>query len=229
MSVFDALPSPDDDEDGSSFSPGARLEFPIFDDRNVLLLRQGMELTPRIVDLLRSYLVELHLDAALEVLSEAQRGLRIPLPDLSRITVGRRKECAIRPNSRMVSGFHAELFKRRLSLQVCDRGSTNGTFRNGCRLHGLVTLADGDLLEFGDVAFKVRMVATLRGAAKEVQTIAGLIIANREGELAEPTESATVSGGVDRATFDRLLAERALGEHEFDEPSTPHPGFSVFS
>lgn len=183
-----------------------RLDYPIFDDRNVLLLREGMELTPRLVALLRSYSVELQLDAALEVTSGAQQGLRISLPYRAELSVGRRKQCAIRPNSRMVSGVHAELFKEPLALEVEDRKSTNGTFINGESVRSRAALSDGDLLEFGDVGFRIRMVATLRGAPKEVQTIAGLIIATCEGELAEPTDSVTIPGGIDRVALDRALA-----------------------
>ena len=55
----------------------------------------------------------------------------------------------------MVSQKHAELLVRGETLWLHDLASTNGTFVNGKQLTGEQQLADGDILHFADLEFKL--------------------------------------------------------------------------
>ena len=72
------------------------------------------------------------------------------------LIVGKKKDSAdICLADETVSRYHARLFVRKDCAYVTDLNSTNGTFVNGSRLapHEERTLADGDLLCFGETAY----------------------------------------------------------------------------
>ncbi len=75
-----------------------------------------------------------------------------PLP----FVIGRSKDCHLRLSSPEVSRIHAEIRQKDRHLLVRDMDSTNGTFVNSVRLTGEQELADGDILHFGSVEFRVR-------------------------------------------------------------------------
>ena len=75
-----------------------------------------------------------------------------PLP----FVIGRSDRCHLRLSSREISRMHAEIHQHDSGLLIRDLESTNGTFLNGKRLQGEGTLADGDILHFGSVEFRVR-------------------------------------------------------------------------
>ncbi len=55
-----------------------------------------------------------------------------------------------------VSRLHAEIGLRGNEPYVRDKGSTNGTYVNGRRIHGAVALAEGDNVSIGPFAFRLR-------------------------------------------------------------------------
>ncbi|MCR9295093.1 MAG: EAL domain-containing protein, partial [bacterium] len=71
-------------------------------------------------------------------------------------TIGRRPGCSVQLNLKTISGRHAELTTRENQLWVDDLSSTNGTYVNGQRIAQPTELHPGDLLQFADVAFRVR-------------------------------------------------------------------------
>ncbi len=75
-----------------------------------------------------------------------------PLP----FSVGRRPGCSMQLNFRTISGTHAELSVENKQLWVADLGSTNGTYVNGCRIVEPTPLREEDLLQFADLAFRVK-------------------------------------------------------------------------
>ncbi|MCA9241252.1 MAG: EAL domain-containing protein [Planctomycetales bacterium] len=108
-------------------------------------------------------------------------------------TVGRRKDLSLCIPNASVSGCHAELLVREDQLLVHDLGSTNGTFVNGLRVDDQCALNPGDLVQFGQVVFRL-------GADKEI------------------THTRTMQNdSSDRALaliqFDKLMAERAVTPH----------------
>jgi EAL domain-containing protein (putative c-di-GMP-specific phosphodiesterase class I) len=71
-------------------------------------------------------------------------------------SVGRKPGCALQLGARTVSGHHADLMLQNGSLVLVDRGSTNGTFVNGQRVTLPTVLSEDTLIQFADVAFRVR-------------------------------------------------------------------------
>ncbi len=74
-----------------------------------------------------------------------------PLP----FVVGRAPSAQLRLWSTRVSSQHATFFERDGALFLQDLGSTNGTFVNGQRLAEERGLADGDIVHFADVEFRI--------------------------------------------------------------------------
>ncbi len=107
--------------------------------------------------------------------------------------IGRRSGSSYTINSRTVSGLHAEIVQVRQSLAVRDLQSTNGTYLNGKRVTEQVVLSEDDLVQFADVAFRVRRQA----ACRELGTIQ--------------------TNGYDRALalvqFDKLMRDRSVVPH----------------
>ena len=69
------------------------------------------------------------------------------------VTIGRAVENDLVVTSRRVSREHARLRRQGWRVFLEDRGSTNGTFLNGERIHDPVELRDEDRIGVGDVIF----------------------------------------------------------------------------
>lgn len=70
---------------------------------------------------------------------------------------GRGPECAIRPNSDLVSRQHCVLQITESEAKVRDLGSINGTLVNGQVVVGELKLEEGDTLELGPMVFQIQM------------------------------------------------------------------------
>ncbi|HUP79826.1 MAG TPA: EAL domain-containing protein [Pirellula sp.] len=71
-------------------------------------------------------------------------------------SIGRKPGCSLQLQSKAVSSHHADLTARDGNLVLIDRNSTNGTYVNGRRITDMVTLKADDLVQFADLAFRVR-------------------------------------------------------------------------
>ncbi len=71
-------------------------------------------------------------------------------------SIGRKAGCSLQLQSKTVSSHHADLTCRDGQLILIDRQSTNGTYVNGRRIADLVQLKKDDLVQFADVAFRIR-------------------------------------------------------------------------
>ncbi|HVJ84880.1 MAG TPA: FHA domain-containing protein, partial [Caulifigura sp.] len=69
--------------------------------------------------------------------------------DGDEVVVGRLPECEIHLDSNMISRKHARLKKSGTNVVIEDLGSGNGTFVNGQRITGVVTLQHDDRVKFG--------------------------------------------------------------------------------
>lgn len=81
--------------------------------------------------------------------------VHIPI-NASRFTVGRRPDASLCLPFRTVSSDHAEFLFQPNNLMLKDRGSTNGTYVNGNRLHGEVELRQDDLVQFAEIALRLQ-------------------------------------------------------------------------
>ena len=70
-------------------------------------------------------------------------------------TVGRGKDCTISLDDRTVSTLHARFFRNGGRLVVEDLGSTNGTYLNGKKIGGEVSLQRGDRVTVGETVLEV--------------------------------------------------------------------------
>ncbi|MEQ1827895.1 MAG: FHA domain-containing protein, partial [Pirellula sp.] len=71
-------------------------------------------------------------------------------------SIGRKAGCSLQLPSRTVSSHHADLTIRDGVLVLIDRQSTNGTFVNGRRITDMIALKSDDMVQFADMAFRVR-------------------------------------------------------------------------
>ncbi len=92
-----------------------------------------------------------------------------------------------------ISRIHAEIIQSGHSLLLRDLKSTNGSFVNGKRIEQPVTLSDGDLIQFGNSAFRI-------GAQES---------ASHEGTV----ESGPAEWAQSLLAFDTLMSERSVVPH----------------
>jgi predicted component of type VI protein secretion system len=71
--------------------------------------------------------------------------------------VGRREDCDLRIPVGEVSRKHCRFVKEGDTVRVEDMGSSNGTYHNGQRIAGSVSLQPGDSVEVGPVIFVVQI------------------------------------------------------------------------
>lgn len=84
------------------------------------------------------------------------------------VRVGRKPGSDLLLSHPTVSGHHARFDMRYDELWLVELGSTNGTFVNGKRLQGEIRIQEEDLIQFAEVAFRVRRNHR-RAAASTVQ------------------------------------------------------------
>ena len=71
-------------------------------------------------------------------------------------SVGRKPGCSLQINSKTVSSHHADFEVHDGQLILTDRASTNGTYVNGKRVTHAIYINEDDLIQFADIAFRVR-------------------------------------------------------------------------
>lgn len=121
-------------------------------------------------------------------------GKEIPLLG-SQFLIGRDQRCNLRPNSDLVSKLHCAFELVDQAVTVRDLGSTNGTFVNGKRVEGRVTLKDGDLVKVGPLVFAAKVVLEKPAAAAapgQEEDALGWLMAGSDGKVEEPSEVTTV-------------------------------------
>jgi EAL domain-containing protein (putative c-di-GMP-specific phosphodiesterase class I) len=113
--------------------------------------------------------------------------------DSPRFIVGRNPESQLSIPSPTVSREHAELTVVDGGLLLRDLGSTNGTFVNGARILQPCTVYHGDLLQFGQMVFRVVQQCTESGP----QTI----------------QDDSCDRALALIQFDQLMTQRAVAPH----------------
>lgn len=81
--------------------------------------------------------------------------LPLPAPHAPFVLVGRSRRCDLVLDDLTVSREHAGLVLFGGGWFVCDRDSTNGTRVNGRRIWGTASVRPGDVIAFGDAAFRL--------------------------------------------------------------------------
>ena len=71
--------------------------------------------------------------------------------------IGRREDCDLRIPVSEVSRKHCRVLKDGDAIRVEDLGSSNGTYHNGQRISGSVTIEPGDSVQVGPVVFVLQI------------------------------------------------------------------------
>jgi EAL domain-containing protein (putative c-di-GMP-specific phosphodiesterase class I) len=122
-----------------------------------------------------------------------EQSIRHVRVDTSRFVVGRKPGASLCIPSPTVSREHAELTVVDRGLLLRDLGSTNGTFVNGTRIQQPCTVHHGDLLQFGEIVFRVVQQCTESGP----QTI----------------QADSCDRALSLIQFDQLMTQRAVTPH----------------
>ena len=125
-------------------------------------------------------------------LSDDQPVRHLPI-DSSPFVVGRQTEASLSIPSATVSRRHAELEMVDQQLVLRDLGSTNGTSVNGIRIEESCAVHHGDLIQFGQVVFRV----TKQKKESILQTI----------------QDDSCDRALALIQFDQLVTERAVVPH----------------
>ncbi len=111
---------------------------------------------------------------------------------LDSAVIGRALECDVVIASKSVSREHTRIRREGRRWFVDDLGSTNGTYLNGERVSGSLSLLDGDHLKVGDVTFVFHDPDTTTRESPipnlEVDTTAGVVRVNRKAVSLSPKE-----------------------------------------
>lgn len=123
--------------------------------------------------------------------------LKFEIPGGRQVTVGRLPDSDLQLQDGQVSRQHAVMHSRHGQLQICDRGSSNGTFLNGERLkpNQWYVVKAGSTLGMGETQFKLEgpdtkgvtgpsrqgLAAGLQAAQGAVGGIAGFVIRDNLG------------------------------------------------
>lgn len=108
------------------------------------------------------------LQAKLKVFGGKHHGKVIPVTK-AKFLIGREQDCQLRPNSELVSRHHCVINVDDFTVRLRDLGSTNGTFVNGNRVRGEMTLKSGDRVRVGKLDFEI-LVADAAALEAEVPT-----------------------------------------------------------
>src|SRR6056297_383592 len=132
-----------------------------------------------------------------EFAEEGQIGRRIELAE-GPTTVGRSPRAELTLPANAISKQHAQLEPAGGKLLVRDFSSTNGTYINGCRVHGDTLAGDGDLVQFATVVFRISAIA--------------------EPALSDSAGAMTVTGedfmwSSQLLMFERMMSERLVTPH----------------
>ena len=104
--------------------------------------------------------------------------------------IGRRPDLPMPLSCKTVSTVHAEIVETGGALVLRDLGSTNGTYVNGQRVAPQVALHEDDLVQFANMAFRVRKQAAC--------------------EYAHTVQENTCDRALALVQFDKLMSERSV-------------------
>lgn len=140
----------------------------------------------------------------LVVLAGAKKGAAVPIKKSSFI-IGRSKECALRAGSDAISRKHCELRQGDAGVSVRDLGSRNGTYVNGAKIEGTLSLSHGDTLKVGPLEFRFESEGELKKVkAPKIQSVGDAV--NRVA-----AKTASADSLAEQDISDWLLGDLAAG------------------
>ena len=140
--------------------------------------------------------------------------------------IGRRPTLNLCLPCRTVSSIHAEIVNTESSLSLLDLGSTNGTFVNGRRILESILLKEDDIVQFGDVALRVRKQSAqinTRTAREDVFDQALALV--HFDELMAQQNVVPYFQPIVQLSDGHTVAHEVLGRSHVDGLETPHAMF----
>lgn len=120
---------------------------------------------------------------------ERMEGTGDPIPvGAGVLTVGRADDSGLVIDSSMVSRNHARISNNGASVTVEDLKSGNGTSINGRRITAPTLLRDGDVVEFGDNRFRVRITSAAPAGQPAAAPAAAPVMEQPEPETPKPDQ-----------------------------------------
>jgi pSer/pThr/pTyr-binding forkhead associated (FHA) protein len=110
------------------------------------------------------------MEVNLIVANGQQMGKKFPIA-APKFLIGRGEECALRPQSSLVSRKHCVILIEKDSAAIEDLGSTNGTFVNGEKLIEPRVLKSGDRIKVGMLELEVQLAVATGKKKAEIQTV----------------------------------------------------------
>jgi FHA domain len=107
--------------------------------------------------------------ASLVVTSGPLEGQRIEV--VEQLTIGR-EDADVEIEDAEISRVHARVRSTGGGLEVEDLGSTNGTFVNGERIQGTVSVGDGDVIRLGETTLRASQPAAATRVSDKPPTAA---------------------------------------------------------
>jgi EAL domain-containing protein (putative c-di-GMP-specific phosphodiesterase class I) len=143
--------------------------------------------------------------------------------------VGRHSEANISLQDTEVSRWHAEIVVRPDSVLVRDLGSTNGTFVNGARVQGLTSVADGQTIQFGKLAFLLVKLNHRANAEREAKTKAWSDVQKEVERLVEEPAVEPYFQPVVLLSTREVIGYEVLARSPIDGLEVPEKMFKVAS
>jgi len=128
----------------------------------------------------------------LVVTEGAGAGRRIPLAAGASVQVGRDPACELALDDERVSRRHLHIGAGSRSVQLTDLGSSNGTYVDGDRVTGTVTLKPGQIITVGDTTLTVRAVRAVKATDAAVTAVDGRLAFAAPPRIQRPTPSPVI-------------------------------------
>jgi len=136
----------------------------------------------------------------------------------SKFTIGRSRDCHLRPSSDRISRHHCVILVEEEGVLVRDLDSRNGTFVNGERIEGERPVEDGDRLGVGRLELEVRMTTEATATTGSLPPVA------ESQAPAEPTDPSTETfEALDMSDDDLELKDQPAGAPKSGEATADEP------
>lgn len=128
----------------------------------------------------------------LRVVSGSDAGTVVPLPVGAVVDIGRRSTTGLRLDDPDVSRLHATVTTRNSSVELVDRGSSNGVFVDGAAITGPHPLREGEVVQIGGSRIVLERPARAR-AVLESTGDGGLLVNRRFPDRRAPFDPPAVT------------------------------------
>jgi len=153
---------------------------------------------------------------SLVVASGKRKGHIVPI-HVGQFVIGRHKECHLKASGSTISQHHCAVLVRDGKVFIRDFDSTNGTYVNQKRVRDEQELAQGDILQLGRLAFRVRIDADAEEPSAPPMKADESMVAAMLLEPSDSSESAGILGLMDDSKCGSTILQNPLADKESSE------------